>query len=226
MVPEITLVITTWPNHPKRWEYFMFCIPKVLQEVTASGHKINYAVLSESEHDPLHNWYGEHLKEFCQANDLPLTFRQGPPHLGKMMNAAMKASKTKYTMIVQDDWFLEHPCDLSPGIQHMEDHPEIDTIRYSWPGEARVTVCGEFHGWRKLDPAGSWPYGDDPHIKRDTFVKRFGPYLEHGQHGISEGAMGYVMRDNKALILLADRCYFGHCGLVPAVVNDLRGDFR
>ena len=217
----LTVVFTTWPNHPKRWEYFMKCVPRVLEMLTASQHKLHYVCLSESEHDPLHNWYGLHLKEFCLRKEIPLTFRTGSPNLGAMMNDAMKASKTKYTMIVQDDWFLHEPCDLSPGINLMESEPNVDIIRYSWPGD-NVTIDGTFQGWRKLDPNGLWPYGDDPHIRRDTFATRFEPYLSYGRHGSSEGRMVFAFGEKNAFVLLADKCYFGHCGVVPAVVNDER----
>jgi hypothetical protein len=190
--------------------------------VTASRHKIHRICISESEHDPLNNWYGPHLEDYCKQIDLPLVYRERKANLGEMMNDAMNASKTKYTMIVQDDWYLEHPCDLSPGINLMEKHPQIDIIRYSWPGETMITPKGDLEGWRKLDPKGMWPYGDDPHIRRDTFKKRFGPYYTGLRHGSSESDMVYRFGDRNAFVLLADKLYFGHCGEVSAVINDER----
>ena len=222
MPTEITIVFTTWPNHPKRWQYFMTCIPRVLEMMTASQHEIRYVVVSESEKDPLNEWYGPQLKAFCWNNHLPLSFRQGKPNLGAMMNDAMRASHTKYTMIVQDDWFLEMPCDLSPGIALMEEHPEIDIIRYSWPAHMISPPIGDFYGWRRINPNGMWPYGDDPHIRRASFTERFKPYIEYGHHGASEGDMVYEFGRKNAFVLLADKLYFGHCGEVSAVITDER----
>lgn len=222
MSTDITIVFTTWPNHHKRWEYFNTCIPRVLRMLVASQHTLQFKCVSESERDPLNNWYGQHLIEFCQSNNIPLSFRQCRANLGGMMNDAMRASDSKYTMIVQDDWFLSEECDLSPGLFLMDQFPEIDIIRYSWPGDTMVTYQGEFQGWKKLDPVGMWPYGDDPHIRRKSFVERFGPYIEYGHHGASEGDMVYRFGHKKALVLVADKCYFGHCGEVSAVINDER----
>lgn len=220
---EITIVFTTWPNHPKRWEYFYKCAPRVLELVHTSNpnHAIKYVCISESVKDPLQPWFGTHLKAFCMAYDIPLLFREDAPNLGAMMNSAMEASHTKYTMIVQDDWYLECICDLSPGISLMDERPDIDIIRYSWPGN-NITIIGEVDGWRKLSPTGMWPYGDDPHIRRDSFTTRFGKYITYGHHGASEGDMVYRFGHKNANVLLADKCYFGHCGEVSAVINDER----
>ena len=222
MSAEITAVFTTWPNHPKRWEYFNLCVSRVLRMMRASQHNLIYKCVSESERDPLNNWYGQHLQEYCERNNIPLTYRKHVANLGGMMNAAMAASETKYTIIIQDDWYLHEECDLSPGISFMEENPEIDIIRYSWPGDTMVTYAGEYKGWKKLDPLGMWPYGDDPHIRRDTFISRFGKYIEYGHHGASEGDMVYRFGAKNAFVLVAPKCYFGHCGAVSAVIREER----
>jgi len=219
---DLTIVFTTWPNHEKRWEYFMTCAPRVIKMLKASNHKIEYACVSESARDPLHTWYGPELKNFCISKNIPLTFRNAKPNLGAMMNSAMEFNSSPLMMIVQDDWYITEECDLSPGIKLMQDHSQIDIIRYSWPESLGVTVKGEFAGWRKLDPNGMWPYGDDPHIRRSTFVQKFGEYITYGHHGASEGDMVYRFGNRDAFILLADKCYFGHCGEVSAVINDER----
>lgn len=216
---DLTIVFTTWPNHPKRWQYFSTCIPRVLLGVTASRHEISYKCISENQHDPLHNWYGDHLEDFCRQHDIPLKYRTRQPSLGGMMNEAMRESESEFTMIVQDDWFLEKPFDISEGIDVMKRNPEVDIVRYSYPN---VDVECEFDGWKKIQAKGMWPYGDDPHIRRKTFTDKFGPYIEFGEHGISEGDMVYKFMNLNAFVLISDERHFGHCGEVSAVINEKR----
>lgn len=221
MSNEVTLVFTTWPNHPKRWEYFMRCIPRVLKDVTASRHDIIYKCISESERDPKHNWYGLHLEEFCNRRNISLKFRTAAASLGGMMNDAGNAIETNYGMIIQDDWFLEEPFDLSPGIEFMEENKNVDILRYSWP-VGMTEPNGEFNGYRTLASKGPWPYGDDPHLRRKTFFQRFGPYNMDKRHGASESDMVFRFGARNAFVCITDKCYFGHCGEVSAVVDDER----
>lgn len=219
---SVDIVIVTWPNHPKRWQYFLECVGRAYEAITASRHKLRWACSSESERDPAQPWFGDQLAGWCERREIPLVFRQGPASLGAAMNAAGDLIQADYGLLLQDDFWLESPLDLSDGVDWMDAHPEADTLRYSWPGMERVTVCGELDGLRRLDPHGSWPYGDDPHLRRRNFFERFGRYLEGPPHGNSEGNMLYAMARAGAQIYLADQIYFGHAGAVPAVINDLR----
>lgn len=219
---SIDIVIVTWPNHPKRWEYFLWCVGKAFREITARRHTLRWLCSSESERDPLHNWYGEHLAEWCASRGVPLTFRHGPASLGAAMNAAFRLADADYVMLLQDDFLLTEPLDLSDGVDWMNSHPEADTFRYSWPGMDRVTVIDQVDGYRRLDPNGSWPYGDDPHLRRRSFHQRFGWHVEGPPHGAGESCMLVEFGRRNAQVFLADRIYFGHAGAVPAVINDLR----
>jgi hypothetical protein len=106
-------------------------------------------------------------------------------------------------------------------------HTDVDLIRYSWPGEERVNFVGERYGYRQFGVVpttrtNGWCYGDDPHLQRSDFTVRHGWYLETCPHGVSEGVMLYQLRNDNAVILAADRIYFGHFGVVPAVIHDVR----
>jgi hypothetical protein len=219
----LTLVILTWPNHPTRWQYFNTCISRALREITCKDFEMHVKCVSESERDPLHNWYGDHLKLFCESRNIPLAFREGKADLGSAMNFANRASQTKYTMILQDDFYLERPIDLSEGIRTLEDNPNIDFIRYSYPAHL-VSFKGSFHSWRILDEQKDWPYGDDPHLRRSTFAQKFGHYKEQERHGASESHMAHSVKVNKATILTTEEPMFGHYGNTPSVIREWRTD--
>jgi|GEM_PF-2310301 hypothetical protein len=219
---SIDIVLVTWPNHPRRWEYFVKCAERSLAGLTACRHSIRWLCSSESERDPDRQWFGDELQAWCDAHGIPITFREGPASLGANMNAAMDLVASDYAILHQDDFLLETPCDVSDGVDFLESHPTADIVRYSWPGMDRVTVMGEVDGWRQLDPRGSWPYGDDPHLRRRSFPERFGRYIEGPPHGTAESNIVVEFGKRDAQVFIADQVYFGHMGVVPAVINDLR----
>lgn len=218
----IDIVIVTWPNHPARWEYFQWCVGAAWQGISASRHTIRWFCSSESERDPDRQWFGDELAAWCGERSVPLTFRQGPASLGAAMNAAMDLVTGDYAILHQDDFLLSRPLDLSDSVDFLETHPGADIVRYSWPGMERVTVCGELDGWRKLHPRGSWPYGDDPHLRRRSFPKKFGRYIEGPPHGTAESNMLLEFGRKDAQVYLADTLYYGHAGAVASVIHDVR----
>lgn len=219
---SVDVNFVTWPNHPKRLEYFQRCVSPAVDQITATRHCMRFLCSSESERDPEHRWFGGELVAWCSERGIPLSFRHGPASLGAAMNDAFRLSAADYVMLLQDDWLLLEPLDLSDGIDFMEAHLEADTFRYSWPGMERVTVIGEVDGYRRLDPRGSWPYGDDPHIRRQTFHEKFGWHVEGPPHGAGESCMLVEFGRRNAQVFLADKIYFGHCGSVAAVIHDER----
>jgi len=219
----ITVVILTWPNHPTRWKYFNNCVPKAFSLMTASRHEIQWKCVTETEVDPLHSWYGQHIEKFCSSRGIPLIEKRTPADLGAAMNFAARQSNSKYTVILQDDFLIKHLVDLSPGIELMEEFPSVDLIRYSWPGHL-VSFKEPFHGWKQINEQGDWPYGDDPHLRRDNFSDKFGYYHEYERHGASESYMAHSLQTKKATILATDEPCFGHFGNMPSVINDWRKD--
>lgn len=217
----IDVALVTWPNHPKRWEYFSRCIPALLDGLTATGYDLRYVCSSESEVDPKHEWFGEQLKEFCEKNGIELAFREAPASLGANMNAALRMCKADTIFLVQDDWLLNGPCDIGPGADYLRDRPDVDYIRYSWPGDL-CTFVPQADGWTQITHQGHWPYGDDPQLRRPGFTDKFGWYLEGGRHGRSESNMVYAVKAKHAYIIAADKNYFSHFGEVASVINEYR----
>jgi len=218
----IDLVLVTWPNHPARLAYFGDCVNLLTKHLTASRHEIRWLCSAESQRDPAQPWQGEGLAELCRERGIALHWREGKAGLGENMNAALRLCTAPLIFLVQDDFYLNEKLDLSPGADFMLEHVEVDLLRYSWPGDDRVTLVECLDGFRRFDVQGDWPYGDDPHMRRPDFMSRWGWYLERTVHGASEGDMLHRLRRGRANIAAADKLYFGHGGAVTAVINDLR----
>jgi hypothetical protein len=225
---ECDVVLVTFPNHPVRWQCFLHTWERLQARLRASRHMLRYVCSSESERDPERPWCGDELTRFCAERAIPLSWRTEPASLGGGMNAAIRAARSDVLFVVQDDFELLHDLDLSPGIEALLAHREIDLIRYSWPpANFGWRFCGDVAGWRRFDLAANWPYGDEPHLQRRDFTDRHGWYAEGVGHA-SEGRMLHKLIADKAVICAADQPYFGHTGSVSAVPanRDPRGSHR
>lgn len=221
----IDIALVAWPNHPRRIQYLRATLNALFESpgLTASRHRLRWFCSSETERDPRHSWHGDELEELCRQHSITLRYREGRAGLGENMNAAIRLCSAELVFVVQDDWLLLHPLDLSGGADLMAANPGIDMIRYSWPGNDRVTLIPQADGWPRFKLDGGWPYGDDPHLQRGDFTKKFGAYME-GEipHGTSEGGMVHSMIARGANIRAADRIYFGHGGPTPSVIREQR----
>jgi hypothetical protein len=215
----IDVVLVTWPNHPKRIKYFARTMRALREKLTATRHVLRYRCSAESESDPQSTWHGDDLEALCRDWDITLAWRPPPASLGGNMNAACKLAESEVFLLVQDDFQLLDPLDLSSGAEFMARHPTVDLLRYSYYQHPQhgTQFAGELEGWRLVDVDGYWPYGDDPQMRRPLFQHRWGLYLEDCQHGASEGDMLHRLVAGRATIAAADRSYFGHFGEVSAV---------
>ena len=225
----IDVVVVTWPNHPRRMEYFIRTLAALRRHLTASRHHLVWHCSAESERDPTTEWYGDQLDDACRCYFsgpvIQLHWRNPPASLGGAMNSAYALGDAPVTFLVQDDWELLYPLDLSPGVELLQARPEIDLLRYSYylhpvngtqfDGGLESTSPQFRFGFRRVRIDGPWPYGDDPQMRRRDWLH--GPYLEGPPHGMSEGDMVHRLVRNRAVIFAADRCYFGTFGEVSAV---------
>jgi len=215
----IDVVIVTWPNHPERLRYFCRTLAALRNHLTASRHALHFLVSSESEHDPDNVWCGDDLEEICQETNIPLFWHDGPASLGAGMNAALQACTAPTIFLVQDDYELLYPLDLSPGAEMLSWRPDVDLIRYTVftpPTGGTEFTQTQLNGFREVNISGPWPYGDEPHLRTPRMVERHGWYNEAIGHG-AESDMVHRLVRNRAVIYAADKCYFGHRGQVSAV---------
>lgn len=220
----IDVAMVTWPNHPARLEYFVRTVASLREHLTASRHMLRFYCSAESEVDPANPWQGEELAHICDENDITLTWREEPANLGANMNAAIAMCMAPTILLQQDDWRLKHPLDLSDGADFLMEHREVDLLRYNWPLDPHMmpTFIEQPGGWRRIDVRGKWPYGDDPHLRRQDFMWKHGWYYEGGGHGSASGTLMKWLVKRNAVIAAADKPYYGHGGPVSSVLNDKR----
>lgn len=220
-MPKLTIdvAIPTWPNHPKRIEYFTAILDALDEKLTASRHEWRVIVSTETEPDPLHPWCMPELEAICDQRNIPLSRRESHACLGGAMNSVIRACESDIILLVQDDQQLRHPLDISDGIDLLQWHPEVDIIRYSFPEHPvkGTRFAGKIGGWRKVDMCGPWPYGDDPHLFRRSLHDKYGWFAEDVHHGRSESAFIQTLASNDAVIVAADRRYFANIGAVASV---------
>lgn len=220
-MPEvIDVCLVTWPNHPRRTEYLSRVWDSLQKYLTASHHQIRWLCSAESERDPTCCWCGDSLLQFCLQNGIALHWRTGKASLGAGMNAAVKLCTSPAYVVCQDDYHLEAQLDLSAPVDFMLRHREIDLLRLGYFTD-RVNgtqFIGEIEpGFREIDMTCKWPYGDEPHMRRQDFVPWWGEYTEGGLHGKSERDMLAKLVRGSGRLAAMDRSYFGHIGAVAAV---------
>jgi len=219
----IDIAMVTWPNHPKRLEYLQRVVASLHEGLTASQHTLRYYCSAETERDPNRPWCGDELERLCDEYDISLSWRDAPANLGGNMNAVLAMCTAATILLQQDDWRLIHPLDLSPGAEFLLINRRVDLLRYSWPEDpAMLPTFIEQRGWRQIDSQGKWPYGDDPHLRRQDFMHRHGWYYMGGGHGSASATMMRWLKKKQAVIAAADQTYFKHCGAVTSVIEDKR----
>lgn len=180
----------------------------------ANRYKLRYVCSAETAVDPMFQWMGDDLEKFCKDNQIALYWRDAKPNLGANANAAIRLCNAPIIMFQQDDWYLKEDLDISPGADFLLANREIDLLRYSFPDNDRMRPI--FHprsdGWNEVDKRSTWFYGDDPHLRRQDFMRKWGWYLEGGKHASASGALMKKLKVGNARIVASSKCYYQHFG--------------
>lgn len=121
------------------------------------------------------------------------------------INQGQDAVKTPYTLYVQEDFVPLEGCapHLADALQIMNERPDIDYIRF-W----------SFYRYPSLKPFGKgfsetyyspwnlshykfFMYSDNPHLRRSTFLQKFGRYQEQIDGNLSEYRMSVSFMQKK-----------------------------
>ena len=222
----IEVVIQSWPNHPRRLDYFRETIDAAVANLTASGHELRWWVSAESQAAPDAQWQGAALIDECRRHGLPVRFRGTPPDIGGHLNEIWRVLKADLLFVLQDDWKLLRPLDLSAAVRLLSGHETALGVRY-WANTGYLTgpACSRFV---PINNAAPWAYGDNPALWHRRFFDNLGPFMEGGLFGSHELAMGDQLRESLLCVWAAAECaenasyWFDHLGTVTSVPNDTR----
>jgi glycosyltransferase involved in cell wall biosynthesis len=117
--------------------------------------------------------------------------------LGNNINKGQDAVKTRYTLYVQEDFVPRDifPACLQEALQYMNERSDLDLVRFyayfKYPclkpikkGLSEMQFRPTNLGYRKY-----YMYSDHPHLRRSTFLNKFGRYTE----GIRMDKTEYLM---------------------------------
>ena len=129
--------------------------------------------------------------------------------LGNNINKGEDAITTPYTMYVQEDFVPKDifPSRLREALTYMQQYKELDMVRFysyfKYPylkpvknGLSEMQFKRMRAGYRKY-----YMYSDHPHLRRSTFLEKFGRYTEGKNVDVTEYLMmiSFLQKNGKAL---------------------------
>lgn len=173
--PDITLLITHY-NRSASLERLLEAFKK--QHITFGD-----IVVSDDGSKAEHLVKLKELELFYPISLITTAVNRG---LGNNINKGQDAVKTPYTLYVQEDFdpFPEYGAHLKDALDIMVERPDIDMMRFyayfKYPylkpyrnGYSEMMFKIWYPGYRKFHC-----YSDHPHLRRSSFLKKFGRYRE------------------------------------------------
>ena len=184
--PGVTLLITVYNRH------------RSLERLLAAFRDLNCQfediVVSDDGSRPEHL---DKIRELQSNYTFRLITTPKNGGLGHNINKGQDAIKTPYTLYVQEDFVPRDvfPAILKESLQYMNERSDLDMVRYysyfKYPylkpvkhGLSEMNFKAYLPGYRKY-----YMYSDHPHLRRSSFLQKFGRYVEGKNVDITEYTM-------------------------------------
>jgi len=187
----------------------------------------------------------EHLQWLLADDGSPKGYAQGIKHdypdlhwtisvterggWGRNVNSGMKAMKTDYVFLIEDDQVARKEINLEAGVALMEAKPEVGLVRYDGVAahvglvlelrEAKDTLAGrmDYLVVKRHESSHLNVYSNRPHLKHRRFHDKVGYYPEKLPLAMTETAFAHQVRDIvecPEIVILDDGVYraFDHIG--------------
>ncbi|MFD1754671.1 glycosyltransferase [Rufibacter sediminis] len=183
---EVTLLITHYNRSSS--------LERLLKSFREKNCAFGDVVVSDDASKPEHLRKLYELQKEFNFNLITTPQNRG---LGNNINKGQDAVKTPYTLYVQEDFDPQEGfCrKLKESLEIMEEHKELDIIRYySYLLYPYLKPFGKGFSEMYIYPFAPqykkvYFYSDHPHLRRSTFLEKFGRYKEEGSIDKCEYAM-------------------------------------
>lgn len=207
--PEITLLITHF-NRSKSLE-------NLLMTFKSLGCEFGDIVISDDGSNIDHLTYIEYLKTKYSMRIVTSSKNRG---LGNNINKGQDEVRTAYTLYVQEDFEPQplFPSKLKISLGFLDDNPGLDLVRFwSYYRYPYLKPFSDGFSEMYLKPFSSdyskiYCYGDTPHLRRSTFLKKFGRYKEgiSGDRTEYKMCISFIQNQGKGLFYDDCRTLFFH----------------
>lgn len=206
IVPEYFQDVTLLITHYNRSNSLM----KLLSQMEKEGCIFKAVIVSDDCSSEEHL---SHVRQLQARFNFELITAEVNGGLGRNINKGQNAVKTRFTLYIQEDFvprcgFQAH---LKNAVDLLNLHPDFDMVRfyayklypYLEPYKFGFSIM-KFNLWYPgLDKFAY--YSDHPHLRRDTFIEKFGAYKEGTSGDKTEFAMMISFLKNKGRALFFDK---------------------
>lgn len=196
--PEITLLITHY-NRSESLERLLKCFKYL-------NCNFGGIVVSDDGSRPDHL---TKVKKLTQQYEFELITTPVNKGLGNNINKGQDAVKTPYTLYVQEDFEPSEgfPVHFKDAFQFMQADASLDIVRFyayfAYPnlvpyGKGYSEMIYSFWDWDHLK---FYSYSDHPHLRRSTFLNKFGRYPEGIKGDLTEYkmAVSFIQKKGRGL---------------------------
>jgi len=183
---DVTLLITHYNRS--------LSLKRLLDSFKALNCNFEHIIVSDDCSKPEHL---EKLRDWQSEYHFELISTKKNKGLANNLNKGQDAVKTSYTLYVQEDFVpkILFPEKLSQAVCFMNEKSELDIVRFyayfKYPylkpfrdGFSEMIFSIFKTGYKKF-----YFYSDHPHLRRSTFLQKFGRYIE----GINSDQAEYKM---------------------------------
>ncbi len=203
--------MTTWPNSRERVGYLTDTLAAFDRNLYGAD-PVFYCTAETKQVTPRRRCA---LQSIAAGRDMGIDWHQGEPDLGAAMNRAVSMGENEYQLILQDDFELVAPLDISAGLAFLDSHPTFCAIRYEYP--AGTWFSGDVDGFRVVDMHKTrWAFLDSPTLRRRSMAVDFGRYVEGLPHKAAEYRFGRMLAKAGANVAASRESEFRHIGTLPA----------
>ncbi|SEI99613.1 Glycosyltransferase involved in cell wall bisynthesis [Dyadobacter koreensis] len=196
--PNITLLVTHY-NRSSSLERLLISFEKL-------NCKFSEVVVSDDGSQSSHLDY---LKSIQHKYNFSLITTPVNKGLGNNINKGQDAVSSPFTLYVQEDFVPKStfPDSLQKAVEILEQRPEIDMARFyayfKYPflkplrdGFSEILFSLLLPGYRKF-----YVYSDHPHLRKTTFLEKFGRYHEGVKGDVTEYdmMMSFLKKKGKAI---------------------------